>query len=124
MARCAGPPARWILLLAAEPTELSPGCSHSRPTRESQPSGLKRSATYCLRHAARSFCQEVSCDAVAAGSSASRRTMKVRQAERLLKRKRNYSVEGKALKMKMRMRGHARPCGRSLGSEVRESAGS
>ncbi len=49
---------------------MSPRWSHSRPTRESQPSGFKRSATYCVRHVARSFCQEVSCEAEGAGSSA------------------------------------------------------
>jgi hypothetical protein len=36
---------------------------------------------------------------------------------------RKYNVEGKALKMKMRKKEHARPRGRSFGGEVRGSAG-
>src|SRR5260370_35806829 len=107
MARCAGRAARWILLWSVDATELSPRWSHSRPTRESQPSGFKRSATYCVRHVARSFCQEVSCEAEGLGSSTNRRAMKVRQAERFLKRMRKYSVEEKALKMKTRKKEHA-----------------
>src|SRR6266849_1556348 len=124
MARCAGPEARWILLSAAEPMELSSGWSHSRPARESQPSGFKRSATYCVRHAASSLCQELSCEAAGAGSSESRIAMKVRQAERSLKRMRKYNVDEKALKMKMRKKEHARACGRSFGGEVRGTTGS
>src|SRR6266849_3661904 len=123
MARCSGPPLRWILLSAAEPRELSPGWSHSRPVRESQPSGFKRSATYFARHAARSLFQEVSCEAAGAGSSANRRAMKVRQAERFLKRMRKYSVEGNARKKKMSMKEHASRCGRLLGGEARGSTG-
>jgi len=41
------------------------------------------------------------------GSSTNRRAMKVRQAERFLKRMRKYSVEEKALKMKTRKKEHA-----------------
>ena len=103
MARCAGPPARWILLPAADPTELSPGWSHSRPVSDSQPSGLRRSALCSARQAAVSFCQGVSCDAAGPGSSANSRAMKVRQVERPLKRMREYSVEENALKTKLRM---------------------
>src|SRR6267154_906413 len=95
IARCAGPEGKWILLSVAEPTELSPGCSHSRPARASQPSALRRSALCCSRQTAFSFCQEVSCEAAGAGSSASRRAMKVGQAERFLKRMRKYTVEEK-----------------------------
>src|SRR5258708_24195122 len=61
MARCAGAPARMILLSGAAPTALSPGCSHSRPARESQPSGLRRSAVCAARHAALSSFQEPLC---------------------------------------------------------------
>jgi hypothetical protein len=35
---------------------------------------------------------------------------------------RKYSVEEKALKMKMRKKEHARPCGKSFGGEVRGAA--
>src|ERR1700674_30351 len=90
---------RWILLSAAEPMGLSPGWSHFRPTRESQPSGFRRSAVCSVRQAEFSFCQEFSCGAASAGSSANRRAMKVSQAERSLKRTRKYNVEGLALKM-------------------------
>jgi len=103
MARCPGPPPRWILLPAADPTELSPGWSHARPVRDSQPSGLRRSALCSARHAAVSSCQGVSCDAAGAGSSANSRAMKVRQIERPLKHMRKYSVEENALKTKLRM---------------------
>ena len=54
-ARCAGPFARRILLSEPEPTLLSPGCSHSSPTSESQPSGFKSSAACWVRQAARSL---------------------------------------------------------------------
>jgi hypothetical protein len=37
---------------------------------------------------------------------------------------RKYSVEEKALKMKMRKKEHARPCGRSFGGEVCGTVGS
>src|SRR5260370_1495565 len=107
-ARCAGPAARWILLSDAEPTGLSPGWSHSRPARESQPSGLRSSALCSARHAAVSFFQEVSCEAAGAGSSTNRRAMKVRQAERFLKCMRKYTVEEKTLKMKLRKKKHDR----------------
>src|SRR6266480_3673153 len=103
MARCPGPPARWILLPAADPTELSPGWSHSRPVRDSQPSCLRRSALCSARQAAMSFCQGVSCDAAGAGSSANSRAMKVRQVERPPKRMREYSVEENALKNEVDM---------------------
>src|SRR5437588_9712993 len=94
MARCAGlPVARWILLSGPEPIELSPGWSHSRPVRESQPSGFKRSRTYCVRHAARSFCQEVPCEAAGSGNSANKRAIKVRLAKRSLKRMSKYNLE-------------------------------
>src|SRR5260370_20480421 len=100
IARCAGPEGKWILLSVAEPTELSPGCNHSRPTSASQPSGLRRSALCCSRQAAFSFCQEVSYVAAGAGNSASRKAIKVRQAERFLKCMTEYTVEGEALKRK------------------------
>src|SRR6266481_8858341 len=102
MARWAGPTGRWILLSGAEPAELSPGRSHSRPTRESQPSGLRRSVLCCSRQTAFSLCQEVCCEAAGEGSSASRRTIKVRQAERFLKCMTEYTVEEEALKRKTR----------------------
>src|SRR5260370_25397601 len=107
-ARCAGPEARWILLSDAEPTGLSPGWSHSRPARESQPSGLRRSDLCSARQAAVSFCQGVSCEAAGAACSANRRAMKARQAERFLKCMRKYTVEEKTLKMKMRKKEHGR----------------
>src|SRR5713101_8978031 len=95
MARCAGPAGRLILLSGAEPAELSPGWSHSRPTRESQPSGLRRSALCCSRQTAFSFCQEVSCERAIAGNNAIRKAIKVRQAERFLKRMTEYTLEEK-----------------------------
>src|SRR5438046_646498 len=108
MARRAGPEARWILLSGAEPTELSPGWSHSRPERESQPSGLRSSTLCASRQAALSFCQEVSCEAAVGGSSANSRAMKARQAKRFLKGMRKYTVEEKTLKMKMSQKEHDR----------------
>jgi len=59
-ARCAGPVARRIRLSDADPTELSPGWSHSSPASESQPSGLSRSAACAARHATIPFSQETS----------------------------------------------------------------
>jgi len=41
--------------------------------------------------------------------------MKVRQAERFLKRMRKYSVEGKTLKMKMSMKQQCRPMWQIIG---------
>ena len=55
MARWAGPFARRMLLSSAEPTELSPGCSHSSPTSESQASGFNRSAACWVRQVAKSL---------------------------------------------------------------------
>jgi len=75
--------------------ELSPGWSHSRPARESQPSGLRRSALCCSRQAAFSFCQEVSCETAVADSSVSNRAMKVRLAERFLKCMKEYTRKRK-----------------------------
>ncbi len=50
------------------------------------------------RQSAFSFCQEVSCEAAGEGSSPSKRAMKIRQAERFLKRIRKYTAEEKTLK--------------------------
>src|SRR5260370_34434094 len=119
----AGALARMILLSGAEPTGLSPGCSHSRPARENQPSGLRRSAVRSARQVEVSFCQEVSCEVASAGSNPNRNTMKARQAERSLKRMRKYNVEEKELKMKGRKIALARHCGRSSGSEDRGITG-
>ena len=44
-----------MLLSSAEPTELSPGCSHSSPTSESQASGFNRSAACWVRQVAKSL---------------------------------------------------------------------
>src|SRR5271165_4194922 len=41
-------------LLLAEPNELSPGFSHSRPIRVSHPLGSCRSFASCARHASKS----------------------------------------------------------------------
>src|SRR5260370_34014467 len=92
MARCAGAPARMILLSGAAPTALSPGCSHSRPARESQPSGLRRTAACAARHEVLSSFQEPLC--------ANEETERITHAERVSadlarrdrKRMRNYSA--------------------------------
>jgi hypothetical protein len=48
---CAGAlPAMWILLSGAEPKELTPFCSQSRPVSVSQPSGPAISLSRCFRH--------------------------------------------------------------------------
>src|SRR5438132_3406007 len=108
-ARRAGPDARWILLAGAEPTELSPGWSHSRPARDSQPSGLRRSALCASRQSAFSFSQGFSCAAASPGSTANTRAVKARQAERFLKRMRKYTVKENTPKMKMRRKSMTTP---------------
>src|SRR5579859_1628622 len=51
-----------ILLSVAEPKELSPGSSHSRAARASQPSGFWSSMACCSRQATISRCQSPFCD--------------------------------------------------------------
>src|SRR5258708_2627793 len=91
IARCEGPEGKWILLSVAEPTELSPGCSHSRPTSASQPSGLRRSARCCSRQTAFSFCQPESCARAEHKRSADRRSVFVALVMRLRELMRHYS---------------------------------
>src|SRR5262249_25672677 len=59
---CAGCTAEsFTLLSGADPTLVSPGCSHSSPTSDSQPSGFCNPAARFSRNTAISFCQPASC---------------------------------------------------------------
>src|SRR5580700_882885 len=89
MSKCAALfPLRRILLSAAVPKELSPGCSHSSPVSESQPAGFKRSLTCSTRQAAISCSQFLSWASAGAASSAERIT-----SERSLSERRLVSIQ-------------------------------
>ncbi len=71
---------------------MSPGWSHSRPVRDSQPSGLRRSLLCSSRQAMVSFCQAESCANEESERIAQAKKSRADLVERDCERMENYSA--------------------------------